>query len=44
MPTLPRGTVIVAPEVQGGADKTWSVDGLEQSLTDQWRAFVKLTN
>lgn len=44
VPTLPRGTEIIAPELAGQADKTWVVDGLERTLADQWRAFVKLKN
>lgn len=44
VPTLPRGTTITAPEVDGEANKAWVVDGLERTLADQWRAFVKLQN
>lgn len=40
----PRGTVIVAPEIDGGTNKTWVVEGLDRSLADQWRVFVKLQN
>lgn len=44
VPTLARGTVIAAPEVEGEADKTWVVDGFDRALADQWRVFVKLSN
>ena len=44
VPTLPRGTTITAPGIDGEANKTWVVDGLERTLADQWRAFVKLQN
>ena len=41
--TLPRGTVITAPEKLGGADKTWRVDGLEREIDAYyWRAIVVL--
>jgi hypothetical protein len=32
VPTLPRGTVIVAPEAPGGANVNWRVDGLDSSV------------
>jgi hypothetical protein len=44
VPTLDRGTLVVAPELAGGANRTWQVEGIERSLADQWRAFVKLKN
>jgi hypothetical protein len=44
VPTMPRGTVIVAPEVDGESNKTWQFDGFERALADQWRIFVKLQN
>lgn len=44
VPTLDTGTVIVAAEVDGESAKTWVVDGIERTLADQWRAFVKLKN
>lgn len=44
VPELPRGTLIVAPEIAGAANKTWLMDGIERSLADQWRVFVKLSN
>lgn len=43
VPTLPRGTVVSAPEVLSGANKTWRVDGFEQSAdAEHWRAVVVL--
>lgn len=44
LPILPRGTTIVAPEVMGGVDKTWRVDGLDRSEGDHWRAIVALAS
>lgn len=44
VPTMPRGTVIIAPEVEGESAKTWVVDGIERALADQWRVFVKQQN
>jgi hypothetical protein len=44
VPTLPRGTVVVAPEVMGGADKTWKVDGLEPTEGDYFLAVMLLVN
>lgn len=42
VPTLPRGTVIVAAETLGGATKTWRVDGFDpQEVQEQWRAILK---
>lgn len=45
VPTLPRGTTIAAPEIQGGAVKTWRVDGYADDQDDPqvWRALVVLT-
>ncbi len=41
VPTLPRGSVIVAAEYLGGAIKVWRVDGLDpQVVPEQWRAIV----
>lgn len=44
VPTIPRGTVIVAPETLDGVDKTWKVDGLDRTEGDHWRAIVVLVN
>jgi hypothetical protein len=44
LPTLDMGSLIVAAEIDGEASKTWVVDGIERTLADQWRAFVKLKN
>lgn len=44
VPTVPRGTVIVAAEAAGESSKTWVIDGLDRALTDQWRVFVKQQN
>lgn len=44
VPTLDNGTVIVAAEIDGDTAKTWVVDGIERTLADQWRAFVKQRN
>jgi len=44
VPTLPRGTLIEAPDVAGGSNATWLVDGFDRVLADQWRAIVKLSN
>lgn len=40
VPTLPRGTVIVAAEAVGGAVKTWTVDGIARVEPGQIRAIV----
>jgi len=42
VPSLPRGTTIVAALHSGGAEKTWIVDGLDRVEADTWRAIVKL--
>lgn len=43
LPTLPRGTLITAPETIGGVIKTWQVDGFDRPAeVDEWRAIVKL--
>lgn len=44
VPTVPRGTVVVAAEIDGESAKTWVIDGIERALADQWRVFVKLQN
>lgn len=36
VPTLPRGTLVAAPEVGGGASKTWRVDRLAQPTDPEW--------
>lgn len=38
--SVPRGTSISAPEVLGGAAKTWRVDGIDQVQGDHWRVLV----
>jgi len=40
VPQVPRGTVIVAPEMIGLADATWSVDETERVDPDHWRVMV----
>ena len=40
VPTLPRGTTVVAAEEAGQAAKTWSVDGLERVDADWWTAIL----
>jgi hypothetical protein len=41
VPTLPRGTVMVAADRVGGSLKVWRVDGLDpQVVPEQWRAIV----
>jgi hypothetical protein len=37
---VPRGTVIVAPAVAGGADETWKVDGTDRIEADHQRVIV----
>lgn len=44
VPTVPRGTLIVAPEATGGANKNWRADGLERTTADTWRVLVALVN
>lgn len=38
--SLPRGTVITAPEAAGGAVQSWRVDGFEAIEPDHYRAVV----
>lgn len=40
VPTLPKGTVVVAPEYDGGALRVWVVDEFAQIEYDHWRAVV----
>lgn len=43
VPELIRGTQILAAETQGGTEKNWRVDGIEQSIqVDEIRAIVVL--
>ena len=36
--SLPRGTLVSAPETDGGSTKTWRVDEIEQAVDPQtWR-------
>ncbi len=45
LPTLPRQTVIVAPEQAEGPVKTWRVDEIDRaSDVDEWRVIVVRTN
>lgn len=43
VPTMPRGTVISAPELPSGLAKSWTVDGLDLVDPIHWRVIVKLT-
>ncbi len=40
LPTMPRGTIVAAPEISGGAAKNWRVDELDRTLPDEWRVIV----
>lgn len=40
VPTVPRGTEIVAPEALGGSERTWKVDSHEQDDVDHYRVRV----
>lgn len=42
VPTVPRGTAIVAPERDGDEDRTWRADGIEQDDADHIRVLVVL--
>lgn len=42
VPSLPRGTAIVAPEQAGGTDRGWRVEGVERIDADHHRAVVVL--
>jgi hypothetical protein len=41
VPTVPRGTVIVAPEKAGDDDEEWLVDGVERVEADHSRVTVR---
>lgn len=38
--SVPRGTVVVAPEQGGGDDQTWRVDGIERVESDHHRVVL----
>lgn len=40
IPTIPRGSLIDAPEKSGDATQTWRVDGYERQEADQHRVVV----
>jgi hypothetical protein len=40
VPTVPRGTTVLAPETLGGAVLRWRIDGLERADVDQHRVYV----
>ncbi len=42
VPIVPRGTRIVAPELGGGTDKAWVVDGSDRVDADHHRFIVVL--
>lgn len=42
VPTVPRGTIISAPEYAGQTPKTWRVDGYELEEADHHRVIVVL--
>ena len=42
--TMPRGTTVAAPEIQGGTSKTWRVDGLDTVDADFWRVVLILVS
>lgn len=45
VPTIPRGTVIVAAELIGGSAVSWTVDRLASvAAPDHWRVVVERTN
>ena len=41
VPTVPLGTVIVAPERLGGEPESWVVDGYDLQQADQHRVIVR---
>lgn len=40
VPTVPRGTVVLAPEYSGGEDRRWRVEGPERIEADHVRVLV----
>jgi hypothetical protein len=40
VPTVPRGTIIEAPEMLGGTVQRWRIDGIEQTDSDHHRVFL----
>jgi hypothetical protein len=40
VPTVPRGTRIVAPELSGGDERIWQVDGFDRIEADHTRVIV----
>ena len=40
VPSVPRGTLILAPESAGGSDQLWRVDGMERVEADHHRVIV----
>lgn len=40
VPAVPRGTVIAAPEVKGGAVLSWRVDGVDRLDAEEFRVLV----
>ena len=40
VPTVPRGTAVLAPEILGGAVLRWRVDGLDRADADHHRVYL----
>jgi hypothetical protein len=40
VPTVPRGTAVLAPETLGGPVKGWRIDGLERADADHHRVYL----
>ena len=40
VPNLPRGSLVEAPEVAGGASRTWEVDAADTTDVDEIRVIV----
>lgn len=40
VPSVPRNTVVVAPEIKGGEDKTWQVESTIARTFDEVRVLV----
>lgn len=40
VPTIPKGSKVIAPQFDGGDDEAWRVDGLEREEADHWRAHL----